>query len=133
MSTQVESFIQAKEITEQTKAVAEVLSVENQIVAKENESIETTAKAASRDLLAERSYYKPFEDPQFFEYFKLQQQAHWLPTEVPMADDVTDFKANLTAQEANLIIQVLRFFTQGDIEVQNNYNSQLVNFCRRAA
>jgi ribonucleoside-diphosphate reductase beta chain len=79
-----------------------------------------------RDILRLRDYYKPFEYPQFFEYFKLQQQAHWLPTEVPMADDLVDFKTKLTAQESNLIIQVLRFFTQGDLEVQNNYNSQLV-------
>lgn len=80
-----------------------------------------------RDLLVNREYYKPFEYPQFFEYFKLQQQAHWLPTEVPMADDISDFKSKLTAQESNLIIQVLRFFTQGDLEVQNNYNTKLVH------
>lgn len=79
------------------------------------------------DLLKSREYYKPFEYPQFFEYFKLQQQAHWLPTEVPMADDIVDFKVKLSAQESNLIIQVLRFFTQGDLEVQNNYNSRLVH------
>jgi ribonucleoside-diphosphate reductase beta chain len=79
-----------------------------------------------RSMLKEREYYKPFEYPQFFEYFKLQQQAHWLPTEVPMADDLVDFKSKLTAQESNLIIQVLRFFTQGDMEVQNNYNTKLV-------
>ncbi len=81
----------------------------------------------SRDLLGARGHYKPFEYPQFFEYFKLQQQAHWLPTEVPMADDLVDFKSKLSAQESNLIIQVLRFFTQGDIEVQNNYNSKLIH------
>jgi len=85
------------------------------------------APSFSRDLLASRAHYKPFEYPQFFEYFKLQQQAHWLPTEVPMADDLVDFKSKLTAQESNLIIQVLRFFTQGDIEVQNNYNSKLIH------
>ena len=83
-------------------------------------------KTLERNLLSERAHYKPFEYPQFFEYFKLQQQAHWLPTEVPMADDLVDFKTKLTPQESNLIIQVLRFFTQGDIEVQNNYNSQLI-------
>lgn len=90
------------------------------------ELIEEEAKSAHSSLLELRDYYKPFEYPQFFEYYKLQQQAHWLPTEVPMADDIADFKTKLTAQESNLIIQVLRFFTQGDLEVQNNYNSQLV-------
>lgn len=82
-------------------------------------------------IFEERVYYKPFEYPQFFEYFKLQQQAHWLPTEVPMADDITDFKAKLTDAEKNLIIQVLRFFTQGDIEVQNNYNNNLLKYFKK--
>lgn len=77
-------------------------------------------------LTDKREYYKPFEYPQFFEYFKLQQQAHWLPTEVPMADDILDFKSKLSAAEKNLIIQVLRFFTQGDLEVNNNYNTNLI-------
>jgi ribonucleoside-diphosphate reductase beta chain len=32
----------------------------------------------------------------------------------------------MTPQETNLIIQILRFFTQGDIEVNNNYNQKLI-------
>lgn len=99
---------------------------DNVIKAKTLEEKSGEKKILERDLLSERAHYKPFEYPQFFEYFKLQQQAHWLPTEVPMADDLVDFKTKLTPQESNLIIQVLRFFTQGDIEVQNNYNSQLI-------
>lgn len=78
-------------------------------------------------LLDKRDYYKPFAYPEFFEYFKLQQQAHWLPTEVPMADDLLDFSGKLTKEEKNLILQVLRFFTQGDLEVQNNYNTKLIS------
>lgn len=88
-------------------------------------------KKKHKDLLQERQYYKPFEYPEFFEYYKLQQQAHWLPTEVPMADDLVDFKTKLTPQESNLIIQVLRFFTQGDIEVMNNYNTKLVGVFKK--
>jgi ribonucleoside-diphosphate reductase beta chain len=79
-------------------------------------------------VLGTRAAFKPFEYERFFEYFKLQQQAHWLPTEVPMADDVTDYKVKLTSAEKNLIIQVLRFFTQGDIEVGNNYNNKLLTW-----
>lgn len=79
-------------------------------------------------ILDTRSVYKPFEYDQFFEYFKLQQQSHWLPTEVPMADDILDFNSKLTPGEKNLIIQVLRFFTQGDVEVMNNYNTNLIKY-----
>ena len=34
-------------------------------------------------LLEEREYYKPFVYPWAFEFYKRQQQMHWLPDEVP--------------------------------------------------
>jgi len=118
----------ATQSPELSKEATELINPELAIV-KDNLAEKKTKSSTEfkRDILAERAHYKPFEYPQFFEYFKLQQQAHWLPTEVPMADDLVDFKTKLTAQESNLIIQVLRFFTQGDIEVQNNYNQQLIH------
>ncbi|MEI7512433.1 MAG: ribonucleotide-diphosphate reductase subunit beta [Candidatus Uhrbacteria bacterium] len=77
-------------------------------------------------LLTYRPFYRPFEYPQFFEYFQKQNQAHWLPLEVPMESDISDYRFKLSPEEKNLIIQILRFFTQGDIEVNNNYNSRLI-------
>lgn len=77
-------------------------------------------------ILTHRPFYRPFEYPHFFEFFQKQNQAHWLPTEVPMESDISDYRFNLTQQETNLIIQILRFFTQGDIEVNNNYNQKLI-------
>lgn len=77
-------------------------------------------------LLTPRKVYKPFEYPQYFDYFTKQNQAHWMPTEIPMENDIIDYKNNLSASESNLIINVLRFFTQGDIEVNNNYNARLI-------
>lgn len=77
-------------------------------------------------MLTHRRFYRPFEYPHYFEYFKKQNQAHWLPTEVPMESDISDYRFRLAPQESNLIIQILRFFTQGDIEVNNNYNTNLV-------
>jgi ribonucleoside-diphosphate reductase beta chain len=38
-----------------------------------------------------------------------------------LADDVRDWKHNLTASEKNLLAQIFRFFTQADIEVNNCY------------
>jgi ribonucleoside-diphosphate reductase beta chain len=46
---------------------------------------------------------------------------HWLPEEVPMADDVKDWQKNLTEGERNLLTQIFRFFTQADVEVNNCY------------
>lgn len=77
-------------------------------------------------LLTPRTFYRPFEYPQYFEYFRKQNQAHWLPTEVPMESDIADYRFRLTEEEKNLVIQILRFFTQGDIEVNNNYNTKLI-------
>ncbi len=46
---------------------------------------------------------------------------HWLPEEVPLADDVKDWHRNLTDGERNLLTQIFRFFTQADVEVNNCY------------
>jgi len=78
------------------------------------------------NILTPRESYKPFEYPLAFEYMTNQQKAHWLPTEVPMADDVYDYHKKLTPAERNLITQILRFFTTGDEAVMNNYNSSLI-------
>ena len=40
---------------------------------------------------------------------------HWLPEEVPLADDVSDWNHKLNKQEKNLLSQIFRFFTQSDI------------------
>lgn len=77
-------------------------------------------------ILTYRKFYRPFEYPQYFEYFRKQNQAHWMPTEVPMESDISDYRFRMSPEETNLITQILRFFTQGDIEVNNNYNSKLI-------
>lgn len=80
----------------------------------------------SSPILTHRKFYRPFEYPHYFEYFRKQNQAHWLPTEVPMEADINDYRFKLSPTEISLIIQILRFFTQGDLEVNNNYNTQLI-------
>jgi len=49
-----------------------------------------------------------------------------MPLEVPMESDISDYRFRLTPAETNLITQILRFFTQSDIEVNNNYNTRLI-------
>ena len=77
-------------------------------------------------LLTPREVFKPFEYPAYFKFFQQQNQAHWLPTEVPMESDIHDYRFKLSDSERHLITQILRFFTQGDIEVNNNYNTKLI-------
>lgn len=77
--------------------------------------------ASDSPLLKERHVYKPFLYPWCFEAWHTQQQIHWLPEEVPLAEDVRDWKQKLTPAEKNLMTQIFRFFTQSDVEVNNAY------------
>jgi ribonucleoside-diphosphate reductase beta chain len=72
-------------------------------------------------LLEERLVYKPFKYPWAYEAWLKQQRIHWLPEEVPLAEDVKDWEKNLTPPEKNLLTQIFRFFVQADVEVNNCY------------
>lgn len=74
-----------------------------------------------KNLLATRDYYKPFTFQQAFEFYEQSESMHWLATEVPMHQDVNDWKNKLTEPKKNLLTNVLRFFTQGDLDVAGAY------------
>jgi ribonucleoside-diphosphate reductase beta chain len=76
---------------------------------------------AKSPLLQERHVYKPFLYPWCYEAWLTQQRIHWIPEEVPLAEDVRDWKNKLTPAEKNLLTQIFRFFTQADVEVNNCY------------
>ena len=73
------------------------------------------------NLLTPSTAYKPFNYPWAYEAWMTQQRIHWLPEEVPLADDVKDWRNKLSAAEQNLLTQIFRFFTQADVEVNNCY------------
>ena len=75
-------------------------------------------------LLEARNQYKPFEYPWAFEFWKRQQQIHWMPEEVPLGEDCRDWAQKLSDHERNLLTQIFRFFTQADVEVNNCYMKQ---------
>jgi ribonucleoside-diphosphate reductase beta chain len=79
-----------------------------------------TKKTASK-LTDERSSYKPFHYPWAYESWLKHEQSHWLHTEVPMAEDVKDWKNKLTTEEKQFLTHIFRFFTQGDIDVAGGY------------
>jgi ribonucleoside-diphosphate reductase beta chain len=72
-------------------------------------------------LTDERIYFKPFKYPNFYDAWLKHEQSHWLHTEVPMAEDVKDWKKKLTEEEKNFLTNIFRFFTQGDIDVAGGY------------
>ena len=72
-------------------------------------------------LLEAREYYKPFNYPWAFEAYKKQQQMHWMPDEVPLQDDIKDYREKLSDGERQLIDNIFRFFTQADVDVCCGY------------
>lgn len=68
-----------------------------------------------------KGYYKPFRYPFAFEAYRMQKQMDWSPDEVPLADDVKDWNLKLSAAERNLLTQLFRFFTTGDVDVGQAY------------
>lgn len=72
-------------------------------------------------LTDERSYFKPFNYPWAYDAWLKHEQAHWLHTEVPMAEDVKDWKKKLSNEEKQFLTNIFRFFTQGDIDVAGGY------------
>ena len=72
-------------------------------------------------LTDERSYFKPFNYPWAYDAWLKHEQAHWLHTEVPMLEDVKDWKKKLTPEEKQFLTNIFRFFTQGDIDVAGGY------------
>ena len=79
------------------------------------------AEAVQYSLLVANPVYKPFRYPWAYEAWLTQQRIHWLPEEVPLAEDVKDWRNKLSKEERNLLTQIFRFFTQADIEVNNCY------------
>lgn len=69
----------------------------------------------------ERTYYKPFNYPWAYDAWLKHEQSHWLHTEVPMNEDVKDWKNKLSEEEKAFLTNIFRFFTQGDIDVAGGY------------
>jgi len=80
-----------------------------------------TRLTAQAGLLTPSHSYKPFRYPWAYDFWKRQQQIHWMPEEVPLGEDVKDWAANLSDSERALLTQIFRFFTQSDVEVNDNY------------
>ena len=86
-------------------------------------------KSKTSRLTDERNHFKPFNYPWAYDAWLKHEQAHWLHTEVPMMEDVKDWKKKLTKDEKEFLTNIFRFFTQGDIDVAGGYvNNYLPNF-----
>ena len=77
--------------------------------------------AKKLDLTEERDSFKPFNYPWAYEAWLKSEQSHWLHTEVPMLEDVKDWKNKLTKEQKHFLSNIFRFFTQGDVDVAGGY------------
>ena len=82
-------------------------------------------------LLNERVVYKPFEYPEAHSFWLKQQQAHWIHTEVPMANDVTDWNSNLKDHEKNVIGGILKGFAQTETVVNDYWTGLVTKWFRK--
>jgi ribonucleoside-diphosphate reductase beta chain len=73
------------------------------------------------NLIEDRTSFKPFNYPWAYDAWLKHEQSHWLHSEIPMAEDVKDWKNKLSKEEKQFLTHIFRFFTQGDIDVAGGY------------
>ena len=80
-------------------------------------------------LFKQRIPYKPFEYPVYYtEGWLKQAQAFWLHTEIPMQQDVKDFRENLTDYEKKLVGNILLGFAQTECAVSDYWTNQVTRW-----
>lgn len=72
-------------------------------------------------LLTPSTTYKPFQYPWSVDLTKTHEEIHWVESEAELSEDIQDWRTKLSAGEKEFITQVLRLFTQSDVQVGENY------------
>lgn len=70
--------------------------------------------------------YKPFFHDWAVDLTKKHEEIHWTEDEADLSEDVSDWKLKLSDQEKEFITHILRLFTQGDVQVGQNYYDYLI-------
>lgn len=73
------------------------------------------------NLMHDRNSFKPFNYPWAYDAWLKHEQSHWMHTEVPMLEDVKDWKNKVSKEQKQFLTHIFRFFTQGDIDVAGGY------------
>ena len=56
-----------------------------------------------------REYFKPFKYNWCYDAWLTHEQSHWLHLEVPMHEDMKDWKNKLSTEEKYFLTQIFRF------------------------
>ena len=78
-------------------------------------------KKLQSKLTDNRQAFKPFRYGWAYDAWLQHEQSHWLFSEVPLIEDVKDWKNKLDASQKHFLTNIFRFFTQGDIDVAGGY------------
>ena len=70
--------------------------------------------------------YRPFLYPWAVELTKKHEEIHWVEDEAELSEDVQDWKTKLSENEKDFVTQILRLFTQSDVQVGENYHELLI-------
>ena len=77
-------------------------------------------------VLDQSKAYKPFAYPWAVELTKKHEEVHWVEDEAELSEDVQDWRTKLSVQEKDFIENILRLFTQSDVQVGSNYHEFLI-------
>lgn len=83
------------------------------------------------DITQERTTFKPFKFPWAYDAWLQHEQSHWLHSEVPMLEDVKDYKTKLNKDEQEFLTKILRFFVQGDLDIGGGYHDHYIPLFRQ--
>lgn len=79
------------------------------------------------NLFAYNKFYKPFYHSWAVDLTVEHERMHWIEEEIELMDDIQDWKTGkLTPSEKNFITQILRLFTQSDVNVGQFYLDLLI-------
>lgn len=82
-------------------------------------------------ILTPRPTYAPFEYEQAYKYWELQQQSHWLHTEIAMSSDINDWKLNLSDAERAVVGHILKGFTQSEVFIQEYWSQMIAKWFKK--
>lgn len=82
-------------------------------------------------ILTPRPTYAPFEYPDAYKYWELQQQSHWLHSEISMSSDINDWKININDTERAIIGHILKGFTQSEVFIQEFWSSKVSRWFKK--
>jgi ribonucleoside-diphosphate reductase beta chain len=75
-----------------------------------------------------RDYYRPFEYPKAYDYYRNQQLVHWTKDEIKLAEDLQNWNYELTDTEKRVIGGILKGFTQMEVLVGDYWRNVPVWF-----